>query len=73
MVYIDSWLRSNASAFLPTPSSIGSRESIPSPTIHVCNSFVTICTNNKANYITTSVVEEKKLIADLAWETIELL
>ena len=73
IVDIDSRLEPNASAFLPPPSLIGSRESTPSPTTRTCNNFVTTCTNNEANYVAASAVEEKELTADLARETTELL
>ena len=73
IVDIDSQLKPTASAFLPPFSSIRSRESTLSPTICVCKNFVMTCTNNKTNYIAALAVEEKKLTADLAWETTELL
>ena len=73
IVDIDSRLEQNTSASLPPPSSIGSRESTPSPTTRACNNFVMTCTNNKANYVAASAVEEKELTADLAWKTTELL
>ncbi len=73
IVNVDSQLEPNASTSLPPLSSIGLRESTSSPTIRAYNDFVTICINIEANYVATSVVEEKKLMADLAWETMELL
>ncbi len=73
IVNVDSQLELNASTSLPPLSSIGSRESTPSPTTRVCNNFVATYINNKANYVVASVAEEKELMADLARETTELL
>lgn len=73
IVDINSQLELNISAFLPLFSLIGSRESIPSPTTRACNDFVVTYIHNKGNYVAALAAEKKKLMTNLAWETIELL
>lgn len=54
-------------------SSNGSKDSTLSSNAYVYKEFVTIAINNKASYTVATVVKEKKLILNYAWETTKLL